>query len=146
MLQRPSVKTSRAIAYAGAVAMMVLLIRSLHSRGGPYLEIPRTVYDHVTPGPVHLSRQAIVMAEQAGPLMPRGSTLTVVAPELAPNYDVTHYLTVVGFLPRHRVLHPTLGEGEHWPDYVIALGKPFEHRGYRLVREWPEGRLYRRTE
>ena len=132
--------------YLGAGTMMVLLAMRLYSRGGPYFEIPRTVLDHVLPGGPLLSRQAIVMSERVAPLLPRGATVTVVAPELAPNWDATLYLTATGFLLHQHVMHPTLGEGEQWPDFVIALGRPLEHRGYRLVREWPEGRLYQRRE
>src|SRR5207248_10752784 len=127
-----------------AVAMMVLLAGILRSRGGPYLQIPRTVFDHVTAGDPPLARQAIVMCENAGPLMPPGATVTVIAPQLAPNFDATHYLTASGFLPRQRVQHPRLANGEQWPDFVIALGAPLHHRGYRLVREFREGWLYRR--
>lgn len=121
--------------------MAVLLVRALYYRGGPHFEIPATVFDHetyVTP----LTRQAIVMCRRAEPLMPRGASLTVIDPAGAPNYDFTHYLTASGMLPRHRVFHPSLKEGEPWPDFVIALGAPLEHPGYRLVREFPEGRLY----
>jgi hypothetical protein len=129
------------IIYLCAAWMTYLIVWTFHQRGGPYFEIPETVLDHVLPE-VPLSRQAIVMSRHAEPLMPRGSSLTVIAPALAPNYDCTHYLTASGMLPRHRVLHPGLAEGEAWPDFVIALGTPFEHRGYRLLREFPEGRLY----
>jgi hypothetical protein len=87
------------------------------------------------------------MCRHAAPLMPRGSSLTVIAPgsgqDFDPrNFDATHYMTADAQLPYHRVLHPTLAEGEAWPDFVIALGSPLHHRGYRLVREFPEGRLY----
>jgi hypothetical protein len=121
--------------------MLFLVIRQLQARGGPYFEIPATVFDHVERD-VPLSRQALVMCRNVENLMPRGASLTVIAPALAPNYDFTHYLAASGMLPRHRVLHPTLAEGEGWPDFVIALGAPLQHRGYRLVREFPEGRLY----
>jgi hypothetical protein len=139
-------KAIRAIIYISTALMMLLLLERLHARGGPYFEIPRTVFDHAVPGPMPLSRQAIVVSEQAAPLLPRGATVTVIAPELAPNYDVTHYLTASGFLPRQHVVHPTLAEGERWPDFVIALGKPLDHSGYRLVRAFPEGSLYQRRE
>lgn len=129
------------VIYLCAAWMTLLLVREIHSVGGPYFEIPETIFDHVLHD-VPLSRQAIVMARRAEPLMPRGSTLTVIEPAAAPNYDWTHYLTASGMLPRHRVVHPTLAEGEHWPDFVIALGGPLQHSGYTLVREFPEGRLY----
>ncbi len=74
--------------------------------------------------------------------MPRGSSVTVVAPELAPNFDATHYLTASGMLPRHHVRHPHLADAQASTDFVIALGAPLNHPGYRLVREFPEGRLY----
>lgn len=129
------------VVYACAASMILLLVHGFHSLGGPYFEIPETIFDHVLRD-VPLSRQSIVMARYAEPLMPQGASLTVIAPELAPNYDPTHYLTASGLLPRHRVQHPTLAEGEKWPDFVIALGTPLEHRGYTLLREFPEGRLY----
>ena len=122
--------------------MMVLLVERLHSRGGPYFEIPRTVFDHGGAGPPPLSRQAFVMSENAAPLLPRGATVTVIAPELAPNWDATHYLSASGLLPRQHVLHPTLGEGETGPDFIITVGRPLDRSGYRLVRRFREGWLY----
>jgi hypothetical protein len=132
--------------YCSALLLTLLLVRHLRGLGGPYFEIPETIYDHV-PGAPHLSRQAIVMSRHAAPLMPRGSSLTVIALTPGQNFDpknfvATHYMTADAQLPHHRVLHPTLDEDEAWPDFVIALGSPLHHRGYRLVREFPEGRLY----
>jgi hypothetical protein len=134
------------IIYCSALFLTLLLIRHLYGLGGPFFEIPETIYDRV-PGAPYLSRQAIVMSRHAAPFMPRGSSLTVIAPALGndfavENIDVTLYMTADAQLPYHRVLHPTLAEGEAWPDFVIALGSPLHHRGYRLVREFPEGRLY----
>lgn len=132
--------------YCSALVLTLLLVRHLRGLGVPYFEIPETIYDRV-PGSPHLSRQAIVMSRRAAPLMPRGSSLTVIAPAPdgsfdAANFDATFYMTADAQLPYHRVLHPTLAEGEAWPDFVIALRNPLQHRGYRLVREFPEGRLY----
>ena len=129
------------VVYTCAVWMTWLVLREFRVLGGPYFEIPETIFDHVLTE-VPLSRQSIVMARHAEPLMPEGSSLTVIAPALAPNFDPTHFLAASGRLPRHRVLHPTLADGEAWPDFVIALGAPLDHRGYILVREFPEGRLY----
>lgn len=139
----PSV-ASRAIVYLSSTLMTFLLVAHLRSRGGPYFEIPETVQDHVA-RKLPLSRQAIVMSRHAEPLLPRGATVTVIAPALAPNYDATHYLTASGLLPHQHVLHPAF-EGDRGPDFVIALGSPLEHAGYHLVREFPEGRLYQRKQ
>lgn len=132
-----------ALTYLCAMSLTFQLVRLLHARGGPFWEIPETILDHVEVERP-LSRQAIVMSRHAEPLMPRGASLTVIAPAMAPNYDFTHYLTASGMLPRHEVRHPSLAEGERWPDFVIAIGAPLDHPGYRLVREFPEGRLYAR--
>ncbi|HEX7828896.1 MAG TPA: hypothetical protein VF787_04545 [Thermoanaerobaculia bacterium] len=126
-----------------AALLTLLLVRLLHARGGPYWEIPETILDHVEPEQT-LSRQAIVMSRRAEPLMHAGASLTVIAPAQAPNYDFTHHLVACGMLPHHEVRHPSLGPGEQWPDFVIALGAPLEHPGYMLLREFPEGRLYMR--
>jgi hypothetical protein len=129
--------------YLGATVLTLLLVRHLHRLGGPYVVRPETIYDRV-PGAPHLSRQSIVMSRHAERLMPRGASLTVIAPALGENIDATHYMTASGQLPHHRVVHPSLREGETWPDFVIALGEPFHHRGFRLVAEYPEGRIYAR--
>src|SRR5690349_1151789 len=121
--------------------MTVLLVRDFKALRGPYFEIPETIFDHVLPEPPR-TRNVILLARRIEPLMPAGASLTVVQPALAPDYDFTDYLTASGQLPHHRVLHPTLAEGEPWPDFVLALGAPLQHRGYVLVRAFPEGRLY----
>ncbi|MEK6373263.1 MAG: hypothetical protein AABO58_11265 [Acidobacteriota bacterium] len=132
----------RVTVYVSSALMTFLLVQHLLSRGGPYFEIPETVQDHVLRG-MPLSRQAIVMSRRAEPLLPRGVTVTVIAPALAPNYDATHYLTASGLLPHQHVLHPTF-EGGRGPEFVIALGSALENPAYHLVREFPEGRIYRR--
>lgn len=132
------------VTYLTAAILTLLLVRLLHARGGPYFVAPTTILDHVVPDPP-LSRNAIVMSRRAESLMPRGASVTVIAPEQAPNYDFTYHLVACGMLPHHEVRHPSLAEGERWPDFVIAIGgKPLEHRGYQLVREFPEGWLYAR--
>jgi hypothetical protein len=127
-----------------AAILALLLVRLLHARGGPYFHLPETILDHVekeTP----LSRDVIVLCRKAEIWMPRGSSLTVIAPAQAPDYDFTHHLTACGLLPHHDVRHPSLAEGERWPDYVLTVGAaPLAHRGYQLVAEFPEGRVYAR--
>ena len=121
--------------------MTLLLVNDFRWRGGPYFAFPETIFDHVLRDPP-ATRDVILLARQVEPLMPPGSSLTVIEPALAPDYDFTDYLAASGLLPRHRVLHPTLAEGEPWPDFVLAVGAPLQHRGYAVVREFPQGRLY----
>ncbi|MGN6183577.1 MAG: hypothetical protein ACTHQM_07985 [Thermoanaerobaculia bacterium] len=129
-----------------AVFLTSLLVRLLYARGGPYFAMPETVLDHVHPER-SLSEQTILLCRRAELWMPRGSSLTVIAPQQAPNYDFTLHLTACGQLPRHEVRHPALAddEREHWPDFVLAVGDAkLVHSGYRFVAEFPEGRLYAR--
>jgi len=135
------VNARKIVIYLCACWMTWLLIRDFQALGRPYFDIPETIFDHVLPVPPP-TRDVIVLAREIAPLMPNGATLTVVQPALAPDYDFTDYLAAAGQLPRHRVLHPTLAEGEPWPDFVLAIGAPLQHRGYALVREFPKGRLY----
>ncbi|HEX2833002.1 MAG TPA: hypothetical protein VHW00_08305 [Thermoanaerobaculia bacterium] len=126
-----------------AATLTLLLVRLLHARGGPFFEIPETILDHVEKERP-LSRDVIVLCRKAELWMPRGSSVTVIAPAQAPHYDFTHHLTACGLLPHHEVRHPSLAEGEEWPRYVLAVGEPLAHRGYQLVAEFPEGRVYAR--
>lgn len=128
------------LVYVCAAVMGFLTVKALYFRGGPYFDVPRTVFDHVAPGG-YLSRDAILVGRSVEQIVPRGASLTVVNPEEAPRYDITLYLTASGVLPRHHVVPPSL-DHDPLPDFVIALGKPLQHDRYRLVREFPEGRLY----
>lgn len=137
-----SVKRSvaaRVATYVSAVLLMLLLVRRYARQGGPYFEMPETVEEHMSPIKP-LSRDAIVLSRRAEPLMPRGTSVTVIAPVLAPNYDATHYLAASGLLPHHHVVAPPVELSQ--PDFVIAIGEPDPREGYRLLAEFPEGRLY----
>jgi len=131
------------VIWCSAALLTFFLVQQLRSSGGPWLRVPETITDHEGPT-FPLSRQAIVMCERSEPLMPRGSSVTVFAPELAPNYDATHYLLAIGLLPRHRIVAPPTAITDAWPDFVIAVGSPLKRDDYVLVAEFPEGRLYRR--
>lgn len=127
------------IVYAAAVIFAAALVYRFHRLGGPYFERPLTVQDHVAPSP-YASRDVILLARRAADIVPRGATVTAIEPALAPNYDVTHWLTATGLMPRQRVVPPEFDSAP--PQYVLAVRQPFENGRYRLVRELPEGRIY----
>jgi hypothetical protein len=133
----------RLIIYAAAIVFVAAVIHRFHALGGPYFEVPETVQDHVAPHR-YLSGDAIVLCRRVEHLLPRGASVTLLAPAEAPNYDQTHWLTGLGMLPYQRVVAPKI-EGappEQWPDYVIAIRAPFTHPAYRRIASFPEGSLY----
>src|SRR5688572_21492008 len=112
----------RVVIYTAAVIFFVVLIRHFHWLGGPYFEFPGTIQDHVWPTRF-LSADAIVLSRRAEPLLPRGATVTILAPVEAPDYDQTHWLTGLGMLPRQHVVPQKLDlPPEKLPQYVIAIG------------------------
>lgn len=145
MRRTASETVRRVIVFAAAVVFVGALIHRFHWLGGPYFDFfPETIQDHVWPSRF-LSRDAIVLSRRAEPLLPRGATVTILAPAEAPNYDQTHWLTGLGMLPRQHVVPQKVdGPPETLPRYVIAIQQPFEHRHYRLVTRFPEGFLYER--
>ncbi len=140
----PSRETARAvIVYVAALLFAGALVQHYRSLGGPYFEIPKTVQDHVAPTP-YASRDVILLARAAAEIIPRGATVTAIQPSQAPDYDVTHYLTAAGMMPRHRVVPPTLTAADPaaLPQFVLAVREPLSHPHYRLYRQIPEGRIY----
>lgn len=88
------------------------------------------------------SRDVILLARAAVEIVPRGATVTAIQPSQAPDYDVTHYLTAAGMMPRHRVVPPVFDAPGALPQFVLAVREPFADKRYRLYRELPEGRIY----
>lgn len=131
------------IIYAGAVLFAAALVHRYHALGGPYFELPKTVQDHVAPTP-YASRDVILLARAAAEIIPRGATVTAIQPSQAPDYDVTHYLTAVGMMPRHRVVAPAIDASDPMarPRFVLAVREPLANPHYRLYCVLPEGRIY----
>jgi hypothetical protein len=143
----PSRETTRSVViYVAAILFAAALVQRYHALGGPYFEIPKTVQDHVAPTPF-ASRDVILLARAAAEIIPRGATVTAIQPSQAPDYDITHYLTAAGMMPRHRVVPPTLTTTDPaaLPQYVLAVREPLSHPRYHLFREIPEGRIYEVT-
>jgi hypothetical protein len=119
----------------------------LYSRGGPYLEPPRTVVDHVGRG-THETRDALIILPRVARLLPRGANVTCFRPIGGQeHYDSPNYLTAVGMLPHQTVLPPfvagLLTPRNELVEYVVAIREPFTHPYYVPIAEWPEGRVYR---
>lgn len=132
-----------AVIYAAALVFAFALIHRFVQLGGPYVEIPRTVQDHVSREP-YPSRDMILLAARAADVVPRGATVTAIEPSQAPNFDRTLYLTAAGMMPRHRVVPPVLVSdgGAALPQYVLAVRTPLDHPSYQLYRTLTEGRIY----
>ena len=135
--------TRSVLIYAAALVFAAALIHRYYALGGPYFELPKTVQDHVAPT-MFASRDVILLARAAAEIVPRGATVTAIQPSQAPDYDVTHYLTAVGMMPRHRVVAPTIEASDPaaLPQFVLAVREPLSNPRYRLYRELPEGRIY----
>ena len=131
------------IIFLSALLLAGALVHRFYKLGGPYFAPPVTVQDHVWPV-FFPSRDVLVLASKAEPLLPRGSTVTAIQPSQAPNYDVTLYLAAAGMMPRHHLVPPKLAaaDGVPLPRFVLAVREPFAHPRYRLLRELAEGRIY----
>lgn len=141
---RPSRDALRTVVtFAAAAVLAVALVRRYYALGGPYFEFPKTVQDHVAPT-FYASRDVILLAAAAAEIIPRGATVTAIQPSQGPDYDVTHYLTAAGMMPRHRIVPPALTASDPaaLPQYVLAVREPFSNPHYRLFRQIPEGRIY----
>ena len=132
-----------AIIYAAAALFAAALLHRFYALGGPYFTRPLTVQDHVAKDP-YPSRDMILLASRAAEIIPRGATVTALQPSLAPHFDVTHWMTAFGMMPRHRVIAPEFFDGP-LPQYVLAVREPFIHKRYRLISEFPDGRIYEVT-
>ena len=124
------------IVAAATVILLVAFVNRLYTRGGPYFALPETIVDHVGPEK-HETRDALILLPKVRPLLPQGASVTCFEPggrDLSPDF-----FAAIGQLPQQRVVSPygTL------PEYVIALRKPFDNPDYRVIAEFPEGRLYK---
>jgi hypothetical protein len=129
---------SRIVIYAATIVFLVAIVHRFHWLGGPYFALPDTIQDHVWPSRF-MSADAIVLSRRAEPLLPRGATVTLLAPSEAPNYDQTHWLTGLGLLTHQHVVPQKLDDG---PQFVIAIRAPLDDPRYALVKTFPEGGLY----
>ena len=124
------------IVAAATLILLIAFVNRLYTRGGPYFERPATIVDHVGPNK-HETRDALVLLPKVRRLLPRGAHVTCFEPG---NTDtMPDFFAAVGQLPQQIVVSPN---GD-LPEYVIAIRKPFDNSAYRLIAEFPEGRLYK---
>jgi len=128
-----------AVAWGAAALLTIALVRHYAWLGGPYFTFPETVQDHVWPTPF-ASRDVIVLARHAATILPRNATVTAIEPSLAPNYDVTHFLTAWGVMPHQRVVPPKFDQ--ELPQFVLAVRSDFPDARYRLHSATPQGKIY----
>ncbi|PYQ50413.1 MAG: hypothetical protein DMF59_10875 [Acidobacteria bacterium] len=127
----------KAIVAGATLILLIAFIARLYTRGGPYFQRPLTIVDHVGPGK-HETRDALLLLPKVRPLLPRGARVTCFEPG---NRDtMPDFFAAVGQLPRQIVVSPN---GD-LPEYVIAIRQPFTNTSYRVIAQFPEGRLYRR--
>ncbi|HVS32596.1 MAG TPA: hypothetical protein VMS98_14220 [Thermoanaerobaculia bacterium] len=134
-----------------ALLLLIALVVRFYSLGGPFLERPETIYDHVWPTR-HPTVDAILAVRGARPFLPPGAEVTIIRPSILPEWEPTDFATAVGLLPEHRVVLPH-SVARNGPDYVIAIGRPlsaraliFVHPRYRLIAGFRGGALYRKDE
>ena len=140
-------KPAKAIVAAATLILLIAFIHRLSTRGGPYFSRPETIVDHVGPDK-HATRDALVLLPKVRPLLPRGALVTCFRPVKGEqDYDMPDFFAAVGQLPDQTVLPPFVASLGSNPsdlvEWVIAVRDPFTHPSYRVVAEFPEGRLYR---
>ena len=141
---RSSEKTVVALA---TLILLIAFVHRLYTRGGPYFTRAATIMDHVGPNK-HETRDVLLLLPKVRPLLPRGAQVTCFRPYYgAQRFDLPNFFAAVGQLPDQAVLPPfvaSLGVNRYdLVEYVIAVRDPFTHPDYRVVAEFPEGRLYR---
>jgi hypothetical protein len=143
-------RIARALLFALTLLLIIALIARLKTRGGPYLGRPRTLMEHAGPRP-HETQAALLLLPKVRDRIPRGATVTCVRPVkgVTDPDDMPDYLVAIGQLPLQKVVPPFFAmltvPRESLPEYVVAVGAPFDHPYYHLVAEYPEGRLYALT-
>jgi hypothetical protein len=129
-------RSEKAIVAVAALILLLAFVHRLYTRGRPYFERPATIVDHVGPNK-HETRDALVLLPKVRPLLPRGARVTCFEPGNADT--MPDFFVAVGQLPQQIVVSPS---GEP-PEYVIAIRKPLDNSAYRVIAEFPEGRLYK---
>ena len=140
-------KPEKAIVTGATLILLVAFAHRLYTRGGPYFTVPPTIVDHVGPNK-HETRDALLLLPRVRAMLPRGALVTCFRPVNGEQHDdMPNFFAAVGQLPDQTVLPPFVASLGSNPsdlvEWVIAVRDPFTHPAYRVVAEFPEGRLYR---
>jgi hypothetical protein len=129
---------ARPIAVAASVVFLVVSVRELRRRGGPVRA--RTLVSHSGFASAD-SEAAIVLAQRARKVIPRGSLVTTI--DGRPNGNDGLVGTVAqGQMPRHRIV--TERRDALSAEYVVALRDHFDDSRYEVVWSGAEGTILRR--
>jgi len=144
----PGERTSRPLLYFFIAALTIAVCVIQYLRGGPYFARAATVFSHPRKGQIDAA-DTIVLCQRVVKMLPRGASVTCVRPvEGVTRSEYSNFLIAAGMLPRQNVVPPEyaglMTPPEQMCDYVIAIRDPLDHPRYKLVAEWPEGRLYHR--
>lgn len=138
----------RGVAWCGALLLSALVVQRYSAAGAPYVQAPQTILDHVWDGH-HPQRNELVVVPELAARIPRGAQVTVLQPQNGQVWD-DHltFLTAVGLLPHHDVVHPAAAKPDRRRDdlveYLIAVDSPLNHPGYEEIAAVKNGWLYRR--
>lgn len=140
-------RLQKAVIVAVSLLLAVALVWRFYERRPPYFAAPRTIVDHVD-RIEHPQRATVLLLEKVKPLIPRGSGVACFRSiEGKRESDNSNYLTAVGMLPHQVVLPSFMADAslskEDLVEYVVAVGEPLHHPGYKPVAGFAEGYLYR---
>jgi hypothetical protein len=129
---------ARSIAIIASLVFLILSIRELQRRGGPVRA--RTLVSHSGFASAD-SEAAIVLAQRARKVIPRGAVVTTI--DGRPNGNDGLVGTVAqGQMPQHRVV--TERRNALTAQYVVALRDHFEDPRYAVIWSGAEGTILRR--
>ena len=124
----------------GALALAGVSVALLVGRGRLSLEAPRTIYSNAHPAQ-RASEPLLLLLKDARAVLPAAAAVVVLpADPLADAGGM--YLIAVGQLPAQHVLPPdSIGSAE----FVVSYGARADLPGFRRIRDFPSGSLFRRT-
>ena len=140
-------RTERAVIVTASVLLLIAFVNILEQRGGPYFDRPATVVEHVSREKRN-PRDALLLVPRVRPLLPDGAKVTCFKPLNGKwTLDIDSFHAAVALLPRQLVVPPfTAAEDipkQDLAEYVIAVDDPLTNPFYRVIAEFPEGRLYK---
>lgn len=124
----------------GALALAGVSVVLLVRRGPLSLDAPRTIYSNAHPAQ-RGSEPLLLLLKDARAVLPSSATVVVLPANPADANSV--YLIAVGQLPEQHVLPPgSMGSAE----FLLFHGTGEAPPGFRRIRDFPSGSLFRRAQ